>query len=96
MGIEEKFRDCKSGCYNQEGSGLRGERLIKMILLITIAYSWAIFQGTEMSKKAGAKISISPLSSEKKIPETEYIGRWRKMERSGLIISIDILNLYKS
>ncbi len=67
-----------------------------MILLITIAYFLAIFQCTEMSKKAGKKICISPFGTEKKIPETEYIGRWRKMESSGLIISIDILNLYKS
>jgi hypothetical protein len=27
MGIEEMFRDCKSGGYNLEGTGLRGERL---------------------------------------------------------------------
>ena len=51
MGIEEMFRDCKTGGYNLEGSGLRGERLIKMILLMTIAYYAAIFQGTEIQKK---------------------------------------------
>jgi hypothetical protein len=27
MGIKEMFRDCKSGGYNLEGTGLRGERL---------------------------------------------------------------------
>jgi len=27
MEIEEMFRDCKSGGYNLEGTGLRGERL---------------------------------------------------------------------
>ncbi len=48
MGIEEMFRDCKSGGYNLEGSGLRGDRLIKMILLMAIAYTWAIFQGTKI------------------------------------------------
>jgi len=37
MGIEEMFRDCKTGGYNIEGSGLRGDRLIKIILLMTIA-----------------------------------------------------------
>ena len=45
------FRDCKKGGYNLEGSGLRGERLIKMILLMAIAYTCAIFQGTEIQKK---------------------------------------------
>jgi hypothetical protein len=57
--IEEMFRDCKTGGYNLEGSGLRGDRLVKIILLMAIVYSSAIFQGTEMSEKAGAKICIS-------------------------------------
>jgi Transposase DDE domain len=51
MGIEEMFRDCKSGGYNLEGSGLRGDRLIKMILLMAIVYTAAILQGTEIQKK---------------------------------------------
>ncbi|WP_445246984.1 hypothetical protein [Microcoleus sp. OTE_8_concoct_300] len=51
MGIEEMFRDCKSGGYNLEGSGLRGDRLIKIILLMAIAYTCAIFQGIEIQKK---------------------------------------------
>ena len=46
MGSEEMFRDCKTGGYNIEGTGLRGEILIKMILLMTIVYSCVIFQGT--------------------------------------------------
>ena len=65
MGIEEMFRDCKTGCYNLEGSGLRGERLIKMILLMTIAYSLAIFQGTEIQKKQVQKY-VSRRSQERK------------------------------
>lgn len=51
MGIEEMFRDCKSGGDNLEGSGLRGDRLIKIILLMAIAYTSAIFQGIEIPKK---------------------------------------------
>jgi len=51
MGIEEMFRDCKTGGYNLEGSGLRGDRLVKIILLMAIVYSSAIFQGTEIHKK---------------------------------------------
>ena len=51
MGIEEMFRDCKTGGYNLEGSGLRGDRLVKIRLLMAIAYSSAIFQGTEIQKK---------------------------------------------
>ncbi|MEG4293930.1 transposase [Microcoleus sp. C2C3] len=51
MGIEEMLRDCKTGGYNIEGTGLRGERLIKMILLMASVYSCAIFHGTEIQKK---------------------------------------------
>ena len=57
MRIEEMFRDCKSGGYNLEGSGLRGDRLIKMILLMAIVYTAAIFQGTEIHKKQVQKYS---------------------------------------
>ncbi len=51
MGIEESYFDCKTGGYNLEGSDLRGDRLIKMILLIAIVDRSAIFQGTEIHKK---------------------------------------------
>jgi hypothetical protein len=61
MGIEEMFRDCKTGGYNLEGSGLKGNRLIKIILLMALVYSSAIFQGTEIQKKQVQKyICISP------------------------------------
>ena len=53
------FRDYKTGGYNIEGTGLKEERLIKIILLTAIAYSSAIFPGTEMSEKAGTKVYIS-------------------------------------
>jgi hypothetical protein len=34
MGIEQSYLDCKTGGYNLERSGLRGGRLIKIILLM--------------------------------------------------------------
>jgi hypothetical protein len=55
IGIEEMFLDYKTGRYNIEGNGLRGERLIKIILLMAIVYSSAIFEGTEMSEKNRCK-----------------------------------------
>jgi len=51
MGIEEMFRDCKTGGYDLEGTSLKGNRLINMILLMTLAYLEAIFQGIELRKK---------------------------------------------
>src|SRR4028119_2175860 len=50
MGIEEMFRDYKAGGYNIEGTSLKGERLVRMILLIALAYTSAIFQGNEILK----------------------------------------------
>jgi hypothetical protein len=51
MGIEEMFRDCKIGGYELEGTTLKGNRLINMILLMTLSYLEAIFQGIELRKK---------------------------------------------
>ena len=39
------------GGYNIEGTGLRGDRLIKIILFMAIVYLEAIFQGTKIQKK---------------------------------------------
>jgi hypothetical protein len=51
MGIEEMFRDCKTGGYDLEGTSLKENRLINIILLMTLAYSSAIFEGTSLRKK---------------------------------------------
>ena len=50
MGIEEMFRDYKTGGDNIEETSLKGERLVRMILLIALAYTSAIFQGNEIQK----------------------------------------------
>ena len=74
MGIEEMFRDCKTGCYNLEGSGLRGDRLIKMILLMAIVYTWAIFQGTEIQKKQVQKYVSRRWQARKKYRRRSTFG----------------------
>jgi hypothetical protein len=71
MGIEESYLDCKTGGYNIEGTGLRGERLIKMMLLMALVYSCAIFQGTEMSEKTSTRICISSSRTDKEISKTK-------------------------
>jgi len=45
------FRDCKSEGYNLEGTGLTGDRPIKIILLMTITYSYGIIEGSIFRKK---------------------------------------------
>ena len=70
MGIEEMFRDCKTGGYDLEGTSLKGDRLINVILLMTLAYSSAIFQGTEMRKK-----QVQNYVSRRKEPKKRYRRR---------------------
>jgi Transposase DDE domain len=51
MGIEEMFRDFKRGGYNLESTGLRNERLLVLVLLITFAYVEATFEGDTLATK---------------------------------------------
>ena len=74
MGIEEMFRDCKTGGYNIEGTGLREERLIEMILLMAIAYTSAIFQGTEIQKKQVQKYVSRRKETSKKYRRRSTFG----------------------
>ena len=74
MGIEEMFRDWKSGGYNLEGSGLRGDRLIKMILLMASVYTSAILQGTEIQKKQVQKYVSRRSQARKKYRRRSTFG----------------------
>ena len=58
MGIEEMFRDYKSGGDYLEGTGLKGQRLMVLILLIALAYSSAIVQGTTLKMKEVKKYIV--------------------------------------
>lgn len=48
MGIEEMFRDCKSGGYHLEDTGLEATRLMALLLILTIAYRAATFEGKQL------------------------------------------------
>jgi len=74
MGIEEMFRDCKSGGYNIEGTGLRGDRLIKIILFMAIVYSSAIFQGSKIQKKQVQKYVSRHKESKKEYRRRSTFG----------------------
>ncbi len=73
-GIEESYLDCKTGGYNIEGTGLREERLIKIILLIAIAYTSAIFQGAEIQKKQVQKYLSRRKETRKKYHRRSTFG----------------------
>ena len=64
------FRDCKTGGYDLEGTSLKGDRLINMILLMTLAYSSGIFQGTEIRKK-----QVQKYVARRKEPKKRYRRR---------------------
>lgn len=51
MGIEEMFRDFKLGGYNLEITQVAGERLIALVLLISLAYCLSIFNGKSIKNK---------------------------------------------
>jgi len=47
--------DCKTVGDDREGTSLKGNRLINIILLVTLACCSAIFEGTELRKKQVGK-----------------------------------------
>ncbi|MBS9391443.1 MAG: IS4 family transposase [Dolichospermum sp. WA123] len=49
--IEEMFRDFKKGGYCLEGTQVRGNRLIALIILIAIAYTTATIKGQQIKRK---------------------------------------------
>jgi hypothetical protein len=74
MGIEEMFRDYKSGGYYLEGTGLKGQRLMTLILLIALAYSSAIMQGTNLKMKSVKKYIVRPQESQRKYARRSTFG----------------------
>ncbi|WP_293111195.1 IS4 family transposase, partial [Moorena sp. SIO3I6] len=63
---EEMFRDFKLGGYNLEGCKVEGERLINLILVMTIAYTSATIKGRTIKRKGIQK----------------YIGRVKEVKRT--------------
>jgi len=55
FGIEEMFRDFKSGGYNLEETKVSDRRLMTLILLITLAYSQATLSGELIKNQGTAK-----------------------------------------
>jgi hypothetical protein len=66
FGIEEMFRDFKKGGYNLEGTKVTSERLISLLILISIAYTISTFTGQKI-KSTGIQ---------------NYIGRVKESKRT--------------
>jgi len=78
FGIEEMFRDFKKGGYNLEGTGVKGDRLIVLVLLIAIAYTTATMQGKKVRRMGLQK----------------YIGRVKEARRTERRHSSFYIGLY--
>jgi hypothetical protein len=66
FGIEEMFRDFKKGGYNLEGTKVTGDRLISLLVLISIAYTVSTLTGGTIKKKG----------------IQEYVGRVKELKRT--------------
>lgn len=65
MGIEEMFRDFKRGGYNLEITRVSDRRLIAIILLICLSYSFSTFVGQNIKSKGVAKYVSRPTEQER-------------------------------
>ena len=78
--IEEMFRDFKSGGYNLEETNASGQRLISLILLISLAYTSATISGQKI-KRMGVQ---------------KYVGRIKESGRTVRRHSSFYIGLYGS
>jgi Transposase DDE domain len=76
--IEELFRDCKSAGYNLEETRVTGDRLISLLVLMTLAYTMTTIDGKKL-KKMGVQ---------------KYIGRIKEQGRSTRRHSSFYIGLY--
>jgi len=53
------FRDYKSGGYYLEATGLKGQRVMALMLLIALAYSSAVMQETTLLHDIGHTVLCS-------------------------------------
>ena len=68
------FRDYKSGGYYLEGTGLKGQRLMVLILLIALAYTSASVQGTTLKRKQVKKYIIRDNEPKRKYSRRSTFG----------------------
>ncbi len=63
-GIEQLFKDCKSGGFNMEDTKLNDTRFIALLLIIAIAYSLATLQGYS-TRQAGLDSYVGKIQEHK-------------------------------
>jgi hypothetical protein len=78
FGIEEMFRDFKGGGYNLEKTNLTGDRLNKLLILLSLAYLKSIIQGLDIKSKQVQEYLGRKTETHRKYARhsTFYIGLW--------------------
>ena len=78
FGIEEMFRDFKGGGYNLERTNLTGDRLSKLLILLSLAYLKSIIQGLEIKSKQIQEYLGRKTENHRKYARhsTFYVGLW--------------------
>jgi hypothetical protein len=78
FGIEEMFRDFKSGGYNLEKTNLTGNRLNNLLILLSLAYLKSIIQGIDIKSKQVQEYLGRKTEKSRKYARhsTFYVGLW--------------------
>jgi hypothetical protein len=65
------FRDYKSGGYYLESTALKCQRVMALILLIALAYSSAVMQGTTLLHEIGHRVYCLSSGVQKEVSKTD-------------------------
>lgn len=95
-GIEQLFKDCKTGGFNLEDTKVNETRFLALVLLIAMAYTFATLQGQQM-KKLGVEIYAGRIKehNDKSPRQSEFsLGLYGQRWRYGMELWADLaLNL---
>lgn len=80
------FKDCKTGGYHLEDSSACDQRLMNLILLIAIAYTWATAQGQAIKQKGVQKYvcRVRELSRSSRRHSTFWVGLYGSLWVAGM------------
>ncbi len=70
-GIEQMFKDCKTGGYNLEDTKVNETRFLALVLLIALAYSLATMQGQQIKKLGIDTYALSYPRTQRSKPTAE-------------------------
>ncbi len=96
------FKDCKSGGYNLESCKVCQQRLQRMMIVLCIAYTSAVLNGSRIQKLKLEKYVSCSLEGKRQERRTStfkigvYGENWSGVEREELIAKLLLLNRRKA